>query len=66
MDGHLYELRLLLPPTDRNARGGPPPAPMGNYNRSTEDLRAKQQQQQQPPANYGRLRESHWLRFRDP
>ncbi|XP_075879143.1 electrogenic sodium bicarbonate cotransporter 4 [Nelusetta ayraudi] len=46
---------------NRNARGGPPPAPMANYNRSTEDLRGKQQQQQQqqqppPPANYGRLR----------
>lgn len=55
MDGHEFHLHLLLPHTDRNPRGGPPPAPMANYNRSTEDLRAKQQQQ--PPASYGRLRE---------
>ncbi|KAM3610388.1 uncharacterized protein V6R79_003219 [Siganus canaliculatus] len=39
---------------NRNAgsRGGPVPGPVPNCNRSTEDLRMKQQ----PAANYGRLR----------
>uniref|UniRef100_UPI0037E87EF6 electrogenic sodium bicarbonate cotransporter 4 n=1 Tax=Semicossyphus pulcher TaxID=241346 RepID=UPI0037E87EF6 len=33
---------------------GPSPGPLPNFNRSTEDLRMKQQ-----PVNYGRLRECH-------
>lgn len=47
-----------LPLPDRNVatRGGPGPGPglgpLANFNRSTEDLRIKQQS-----ANYGRLRE---------
>lgn len=40
-----------LPGRTSGPRGPPGPGPMPNYNRSTEDLRLKQQ-----PANYGRLR----------
>lgn len=43
-----------LPSSDRNvgSRGGQGPGPMANFNRSTEDLRIKQQS-----TSYGRLRE---------
>lgn len=51
---------LLVPGRNVGPRGGPGlgpgpgpgPGPMANFNRSTEDLRMKQQS-----ANYGRLRE---------
>lgn len=46
---------------DRNVgpRGGTGPGQMANFNRSTEDLRIKQQ----PAANYGRLRECQVLAY---
>lgn len=48
-----------FPMADRNVgpRGGTGPGQMANFNRSTEDLRIKQQ----PAANYGRLRECQVL-----
>lgn len=47
-------LLFPLPSPGRNvgSRGGPGPVPVANCNRSTEDLRAKQQS-----TSYGRLRE---------
>lgn len=53
----VYVCLPLLFSAGRNVgpRGPPGPGPAPNYNRSTEDLRMKQQ----PAPNYGRLRESN-------
>ena len=53
----VYVCHPLLFSAGRNVgpRGPPGPGPAPNFNRSTEDLRMKQQ----PAPNYGRLRESN-------